>query len=125
MENNFKLSAKSLGERLKKIRTDQGMSRDQLAELFKISRATIQNYENGERSPNAEYLANYYKFFGINLHWLITGNGAATFQSFLLDGNAISSQREEMILHLTRQLNPQALNHLIDFLLNIQGIKTN
>ncbi|HFC5893670.1 MULTISPECIES: helix-turn-helix domain-containing protein [Neisseria] len=125
MENNFKLSAKSLGERLKKIRTDQGMSRDQLAELFKISRATIQNYENGERSPNAEYLANYYKFFGINLHWLITGNGAATFQSFLLDGNAISSPREEMILHLTRQLNPQALNHLIDFLLNIQGIKTN
>ncbi|WP_240030767.1 helix-turn-helix domain-containing protein [Neisseria lactamica] len=101
------------------------MSRDQLAELFKISRATIQNYENGERSPNAEYLANYYKFFGINLHWLITGNGAATFQSFLLDGNAISSPREEMILHLTRQLNPQALNHLIDFLLNIQGIKTN
>lgn len=125
MENNFKLSAKSLGERLKKIRTDQGMSRDQLAELFKISRATIQNYENGERSPNAEYLANYYKFFGINLHWLITGNGAATFQSFLLDSNAISSPREEMILHLTRQLNPQALNHLIDFLLNIQGIKTN
>lgn len=125
MENNFKLSAKSLGERLKKIRTDQGMSRDQLAELFKISRATIQNYENGERSPNAEYLANYYKFFGINLHWLITGNGAATFQSFLLDGNAISSPQEEMILHLTRQLNPQALNHLIDFLLNIQGIKTN
>ena len=125
MENNFKPSAKSLGERLKKIRTDQGMSRDQLAELFKISRATIQNYENGERSPNAEYLANYYKFFGINLHWLITGNGAATFQSFLLDGNAISSPREEMILHLTRQLNPQALNHLIDFLLNIQGIKTN
>lgn len=125
MENNFKLSAKSLGERLKKIRTDQGMSRDQLAELFKISRATIQNYENGERSPNAEYLANYYKFFGINLHWLITGNGAATFQSFLLDGNAISSPREEMILHLTRQLNPQALNHLIDFLLNIQSIKTN
>ena len=125
MENNFKLSAKSLGERLKKIRTDQGMSRDQLAELFKISRATIQNYENGERSPNAEYLANYYKFFGINLHWLITGNGAATFQSFLLDGNAISSPRDEMILHLTRQLNPQALNHLIDFLLNIQGIKTN
>lgn len=125
MENNFKLSAKSLGERLKKIRTDQGMSRDQLAELFKISRATIQNYENGERSPNAEYLANYYKFFGINLHWLITGNGAATFQSSLLDGNAISSPREEMILHLTRQLNPQALNHLIDFLLNIQGIKTN
>ena len=125
MENNFKLSAKSLGERLKKIRTDQGMSRDQLAELFKISRATIQNYENGERSPNAEYLANYYKFFGSNLHWLITGNGAATFQSFLLDGNAISSPREEMILHLTRQLNPQALNHLIDFLLNIQGIKTN
>lgn len=125
MENNFKLSAKPLGERLKKIRTDQGMSRDQLAELFKISRATIQNYENGERSPNAEYLANYYKFFGINLHWLITGNGAATFQSFLLDGNAISSPREEMILHLTRQLNPQALNHLIDFLLNIQGIKTN
>lgn len=125
MENNFKLSANSLGERLKKIRTDQGMSRDQLAELFKISRATIQNYENGERSPNAEYLANYYKFFGINLHWLITGNGAATFQSFLLDGNAISSPREEMILHLTRQLNPQALNHLIDFLLNIQGIKTN
>jgi bacteriophage CI repressor helix-turn-helix domain len=125
MENNFELSAKSLGERLKKIRTQHGISRDQLAELFGSSRTTIQNYENGERSPGAEYLANYYKFFGVNLHWLITGDGAAQFQSFLSEGAAINSPREEMILHLTRQLNPQALNHLLDFLMNIQGIKTN
>jgi len=61
MENNFEFSSKSLGERLKKIRNDNGYSRDQLAELFKVSRASIQNYENGERSPNADYLVQFYE----------------------------------------------------------------
>lgn len=125
MEIFFEFSAKSLGERLKKIRTQNGYSRDKLAELFQIGRATIQNYENGERSPTAEYLAKYYKFFGVNLHWLLTGNGMAHYQEWIAEDVKISNPREEMVLHLTRQLNPQALNHLIDFLMNIQGIKTN
>lgn len=128
MENHFELSARCFGERLKKVRTDNGYSRDKLAELFKVSRSAIQAYESGERSPNADYLAKYYKFFGTNLHWLMTGNGAAHFQEFLLDnewGGKMSSPREETLLHLARQLQGNSLNHLLDFLMSVQGIKTN
>ena len=121
MENNFEFSSKSLGERLKKIRNDNGYSRDQLAELFKVSRASIQNYENGERSANADYLVQFYKFFGINLHWLLTGNLNAYFQEY---GDTINSPREETLIHLSRQLDKQALDHLLDFLMSLQGIKT-
>ncbi|OSI25095.1 helix-turn-helix domain-containing protein [Neisseria dumasiana] len=121
MDNNFEFSSKSLGERLKKIRNDNGYSRDQLAELFKVSRASIQNYENGERSPNADYLVQFYKFFGINLHWLLTGNLNAYYQEY---GDAVSSPREETLIHLSRQLDQQALDHLLDLLMSLQGIKT-
>lgn len=121
MENTFEISPKYLGDRLKKIRVNNGYSRDQLAELLGVSRASIQNYENGERSPNADYLIQFYKFFGINLHWLLTGNQAANFQDFIHD---IESPREQTLLHLARQLDRQSLNHLLDFLMSIQGIKT-
>lgn len=120
MDNSFELSPKLLGERLKKIRTDNGYSREQLSELFGISRASIQNYENGERSPNADYLIQFYKHFRINLHWLLTGNQAAKFQDYI---DSISSPREEVLLHLVRQMDSRALNHLIDFLMDVHSKK--
>ena len=120
MDNSFELSSKLLGERLKKIRTDNGYSREQLSELFGISRASIQNYENGERSPNADYLVQFYKHFGINLHWMLTGNKAAKFQDFI---DSVSSPREEVLLHLARQMDSRTLNHLIDFLMNVYAKK--
>lgn len=124
MENNFELSAKSLGERLKKVRTDKGYTRDQFAEMLKISRSAIQAYEYGERSPNADYLVKYYQLFGTNLHWLLTGDGNAYYQELMLSGGQLGSPREEILLHLTRQLDRQSLNHLLDFLMSIQGIPT-
>lgn len=125
MENNFELSAKSLGERLKKVRTDKGYTRDQFSEMLKVSRSAIQAYEYGERSPSADYLTKYYQLFGTNLHWLLTGNGNAHFQELLYDGAKLSSPREETLLHLARQLDRNSLNHLLDFLMSIQGIPTN
>lgn len=125
MGNNFELSAKYLGERLKKVRNDKGYTRDQFAKLLGVSRATIQNYENGERSPSADYLVKYYQLFGTNLHWLLTGNGHAHFQELLYDGAQLSSPREETLLHLSRQLEGNSLNHLLDFLMSVQGIPTN
>ena len=122
MDNNFDLSAKSLGERLKKVREQHKMSRDQMAELFEVSRSAIQAYEYGERSPNADYLSKYFKYFGTNLHWLLTGDMLAVLGT---TNGKIGSPHEETILHLTRQLNPRTLTHLIDFLMSIQGIKTN
>lgn len=124
MDNFFELSGKALGERLKKVRTNNKISRDELAKLFGVGRASIQNYEYGERSPSADYLVKYYRYFGTNLHWLLTGNGAAHFQELLSDENqgGLSSPREETILHLTRQLDAQSLNYLIDFLMSIQSI---
>lgn len=104
--------------------TSKGYTREQFSELLKVSRATIQNYENGERSPSADYLIKYYQLFGTNLHWLLTGDGNAHYQELMLSGAQLGSPREEILLHLTRQLDRQSFNHLLDFLMSIQGIPT-
>jgi len=46
----------SLGEKLLKLRKNNGLSQAQLGEKLKVSRQTISNWEIGETYPNAEQL---------------------------------------------------------------------
>ena len=44
----------SLGENIKKLRKDKGLTQDKLSEITKISIASIQRYESGKRQPNIQ-----------------------------------------------------------------------
>lgn len=45
-----------IGENIKKIRIEKGISRKSLSEDLNVSESTISRYENGKRKPNAEIL---------------------------------------------------------------------
>jgi phage repressor protein C with HTH and peptisase S24 domain len=62
-----------LGQRLKEARGD--LKRDVFARLLDISERSLGNYERGDRVPDAKFLQLMAVNSGINVNWLLTGNG--------------------------------------------------
>jgi transcriptional regulator with XRE-family HTH domain len=61
-----------IGERLKKERERLGISQTALGELASVGRKTQFNYETGERSPDAQYLAAI-AAAGVDVRYVVTG----------------------------------------------------
>lgn len=65
-----------LGQRLRAIRTHFGEDdRDAFAARLGLSKSSIAHYERGESAPGAEALAAYRDTLGINVNWLLIGDG--------------------------------------------------
>jgi len=62
MANNFQ---KRLGEKIKSLRGRVGLSQENLAEKFGISRVSLSQIENGDRKISAEEIAKLAKIFDI------------------------------------------------------------
>ena len=63
-----------LKENIYKLRIQNGLSQEQLAEKLEISRRTVQNWETGKSVPNAEILFMLSKLFNTSVDILIGGN---------------------------------------------------
>lgn len=59
------------GERLKKLRVDQGLSQKKLAEVFSVGQTAIANYENNLRLPSHELLSRMGDYFEVSVDYLI------------------------------------------------------
>lgn len=59
------------GDRLKKLREDQGMTQYELAELLNVSRQSIGGYENDNVDPGIDTLVNIANIFNISLDYLL------------------------------------------------------
>lgn len=65
-----------LGQRLTEARKALGFEeRAAFADKLGIQSHTLGGYERGDREPPADLLASYSSMFGIDLTWLLTGNG--------------------------------------------------
>ncbi|MDO4626695.1 MAG: helix-turn-helix domain-containing protein [Pasteurellaceae bacterium] len=84
-------------ERLKRIMEAKGFNLKTFAEQADIPYRTLQNYILSGREPNAEALMKLYSRLGVNLNWLMSG-----------EGEMFSS--EIVILHLT-QKEQALINH--------------
>jgi transcriptional regulator with XRE-family HTH domain len=62
-----------LGNRLKEVRGR--LSRDRFAEIMGVARNSIQRYEAGETTPDADFIKSVCTAFGIKSHWLLFGSG--------------------------------------------------
>ena len=63
-----------IGLRLKEVREGQGLSQQKFASLFGLPQTTYAKYEKGGGVPD-DLKAQLAERYGINLHWLITGEG--------------------------------------------------
>lgn len=78
------------------IDTIEGGNVTRFADKLKMKQSTIYNYIKG-RTPNAETLFRIKKIFGVNLNWLITGEGEMFSDnrgglSNSIDGNTIKGR---------------------------------
>ena len=65
----------SINERLKLVCQEKELNIKGLAEITGIPYRTVQNYLNGDREPNAEGLTTLCTRLGVNINWLLTGEG--------------------------------------------------
>ena len=61
----------SLGENIKKLRKDKGLTQDKLSEITKISIASIQRYESGKRQPNIQTVNKFAQALNVSLDDLV------------------------------------------------------
>ncbi len=61
----------SFAETLRRIRTEKGLTQQQLADLLYVDRTTIVKWENGSRMPDAWLLSRISKSLGVELDRLI------------------------------------------------------
>ncbi|WP_298815412.1 helix-turn-helix transcriptional regulator [uncultured Roseibium sp.] len=66
-----------LAKRIREVRRALGdPDRSEFAERLAISANSVSRYERGEQEPSYPVFNAYSSVLGINLHWLLTGNGA-------------------------------------------------
>lgn len=66
----------ALAKRLRDVRRDLGdQERGAFADRVGISKSTLAFYERGERTPDADVLRTYRDRCGVDMNWLITGDG--------------------------------------------------
>ena len=63
----------TFGEIIKKLRTDKGLTQDELAEKIYVTRTAISKWESGRGFPNIESLKAISKFFSVSLDELLSG----------------------------------------------------
>lgn len=66
----------ALGEILVNLRKTKGLSQEQLAEEFNLTRQTISKWELNQSSPDINYLVQLSDFFGVSIDYLIKGEEA-------------------------------------------------
>lgn len=62
-----------LAQQIKKLRTGQNLSQDDLAEKLYVTRQSISKYENAEATPDIDKLVQLAEIFGVSLDYLVLG----------------------------------------------------
>lgn len=57
----------NIGENIKKIRIEKGLTRTDLAKFLKVSDSTISRYENNKREPSIDTLGLIADFLGVDI----------------------------------------------------------
>jgi transcriptional regulator with XRE-family HTH domain len=109
--NNFLgIFVLTISERLKTERENLGLSQQALADACGISARSQRNYESGERSPDADYLAAIAKA-GADVRYILTGSREGPAPEVL-------TSEERVMLDYFRQASPQVRKAALGALLS-------
>lgn len=68
----------SIGERLKEIRKNEGMTQPEMAALLAVPLGTLRNWEQGIREPQGTALTKIAEHWPQYALWLLTGHNGTT-----------------------------------------------
>lgn len=89
----------NFGERIRKVRTDEKLTQEQMSEKLNISRQAVSNWENNRNLPDIEMLITIAKVFNISLDQLILGGNDMDnmTEKLIKDGNEKRRAKINMI----------------------------
>lgn len=67
----------AFAERIAKLRTEKGLSQQQLAQSLGIKRSVISYYESGDRLPSLDVLVEMSRVFNVTTDYLLKGKDAS------------------------------------------------
>ena len=111
-------------ERLRALRKSGNLTQKQVADILQLDRSTYAYYESAKTTPSYDTLLRITKVFDVSLLDLL-GETADTSLWNLQDGQAVPSETsgysglwrdEKLFLGLFRQLNPEQVNALHEYL---------
>ncbi|MBR9973064.1 helix-turn-helix domain-containing protein [Magnetospirillum sulfuroxidans] len=79
----------AIGQRLRKVRDDLGLTQTEMASRVSVSPRTWQSWERAEYYPTAEALR-FLAEQGVDVNWVLTGNMALPTQASTQDGASSS-----------------------------------
>lgn len=62
---------KVLGDRLKEVRVERGLTQRQVAEALGVAQNSIAGYETGARVPSIDVLIKFCKFYQVSADYLL------------------------------------------------------
>ncbi|WP_273792410.1 helix-turn-helix domain-containing protein [Brucella anthropi] len=81
-----------LARRLREVRAHfEAEDRGEFAQLLGFAKSSLANYERGERTPDAAVLLAYRDKLGVNLNWLVSGEGQA-----FSDPNSVANLKSDV-----------------------------
>lgn len=83
------------GAKLKKLRTEEGLTQQQLGDLLGVSKSVVSYYEVNERIPSPDTLVKISKVFHVSTDYLLSLDNGRTIN---IDG--LSAHDEEIIRRL-------------------------
>lgn len=72
---------KKIGERMKSVRLENGLSQAEFAEKLDVSLPTINRFERGHRTPDADFIVKMGDVFGCDILWVLTGKASSSFEA--------------------------------------------
>ncbi|PEU75666.1 transcriptional regulator [Bacillus cereus] len=84
------------GTQIKKIRTNDKLTQEQLAQKLNVSRQTISSWENNRNLPDLQMVVQIAQTFNLSLDQLILGDNTMT-NKLMKDGSEIRKARINLI----------------------------
>ena len=118
------MEQKELGEKIKSLRKERGMSQNALAELIDVTFQQVQKYENGQSGISVNRLHKIARAFDIPVTEFFTGEAACELgEENTVPGLLTAEERE--LLRVFRQIRSGKLKgDLITHLRNILDIES-
>jgi len=96
----------TVGERIKKMRENKGVSRASLAHALGVKETKIQDIERGKQKIPSDLLTKMSGYFGVKVEYILTGVGGMQEEGEYKKGAGALSREEQVLVEKYRALKP-------------------
>ena len=107
-----------LGEKIKNLRIDKGITQPELAKILNVSNAVISFWENNQNEPKATYLKALAEYFQVSVDYLLGLENDYGIKPTAPNCDAYTAEERQLVTKY-RELNPackKLINTTIDTL---------